>query len=114
MVSKVYGKADGVDITFYHDHWDIWQIDVPWNDDGKYIAEIFAEDDGGNITFRCSALFVISGHELQAVVMLNEMSAQVGCEKIKYCTEIIEEQFAGSVQEGGYQIESVICSRSHV
>lgn len=114
MVSKVYGKADGVDITFYHDHGDIWQIDVPWNDDGKYTAEIFAEDDGGNITFRCSALFVISGHELQAVVMLNEMSAQVGCEKIKYCTEIIEEQFAGSVQEGGYQIESVICSRSHV
>lgn len=29
MVSKVYGKADGVDITFYHDHGDIWQIDVP-------------------------------------------------------------------------------------
>lgn len=46
MVSKVYGKADGVDITFYHDHGDIWQIDVPWNDDGKYTAEIFAEDDG--------------------------------------------------------------------
>ena len=83
MVSKVYGKADGVDITFYHDHGDIWQIDVPWNDDGKYTAEIFAEDDGGNITFRCSTLFVISGHELQAVVMLNEMSAQVGCEKNK-------------------------------
>lgn len=73
-----------------------------------------AVSGGYECTYTPDTALSDGSHELQAVVMLNEMSAQVGCEKIKYCTEIIEEQFAGSVQEGGYQIESVICSRSHV
>lgn len=35
----------------------------PWTDDGKYTAEIFAEDEAGNLSHLCSMLFVIAGHE---------------------------------------------------
>ena len=57
---RVYGKADGVDVTFYHVEGDIWKTDVPWKEDGKYIAEIYTEDDAGNVSYLCDMLFVVS------------------------------------------------------
>lgn len=74
----------------------------------------FAEDEAGNLSHLCSMLFVIAGHELQAAVVLHEMSAQVDGENRRYSTEFVDHQFMGIVQEGGYQIESVVCSRDHI
>lgn len=114
MVTRVYGLANGTEVIFSHAEGNAWEITVPWTDDGKYTAEIFAEDEAGNLSHLCSMLFVIAGHELQAAVVLHEMSAQVDGENRRYSTEFVDHQFMGIVQEGGYQIESVVCSRYHI
>ena len=112
MVTRVYGLANGAEVIFSHAKGDSWEIQVPWTDDGKYTAEIFAEDEAGNLSHLCSMLFVISGHELQAVVLQNEVTA--AAKEKKYFVELLETQLTGVVQEGGYQIERIVCSNSTV
>lgn len=47
MVTRVYGLANGTEVIFSHAEGNAWEITVPWTDDGKYTAEIFAEDEAG-------------------------------------------------------------------
>ena len=103
MVKKAYGKANGENIIFTHDTGDVWKVDVPWTDDGKYLAEIWTEDEAGNVSYLCNMLFVISGHELQACIIVDEKNADM--EQEKYQVELIE---------GGYEIEHCICSNRAV
>ena len=104
MVTRVYGKADGAEVIFYHETGDIWKVDVPWKSDGKYITEVFAEDEAGNVAYLCKMLFVISGHELQASVLPDEKKAALDPDKEKHPEYRIE------IQKGGYEIECCICS----
>lgn len=113
MVTRVYGLANGTEVIFSHAegmHGNHRAMDRRW----KIHSRDFAEDDAGNLSLLCSMLFVIAGHELQAAVVLHEMSAQVDGENRRYSTEFVDHQFMGIVQEGGYQIESVVCSRDHI
>lgn len=95
---RVYGKADGIEVTFYHAEGDIWKIDVPWKEDGKYIAEIYAEDDAGNVSYLCDMLFVISGHELKTeVIPVGEKPEDTG------------QKYHVQLREGGYSIDNIRC-----
>ena len=114
MVVKATGKVDGKEVIFERAEGDLWKVTIPYDLDGMYVVEVTAEDEAGNLSHLCSMLFVIAGHELQAAVVLHEMSAQVDGENRRYSTEFVDHQFMGIVQEGGYQIESVVCSRDHI
>ena len=48
MITRVYGKANGAEVIFSHVNDETWEISVPWEDDGKYTAEIYAENEAGN------------------------------------------------------------------
>ena len=99
MVARVYGLANGTEIIFSHAKGDAWEISVPWTEDGKYIAEIFAEDEAGNVAHICKMMFVISGHEVRAYVVDAEGDENVGTGK--YRAELVER---------GYEIECCVCS----
>ncbi|MBU5480880.1 PF13754 domain-containing protein [Blautia sp. MSJ-19] len=108
MVERVYGKANGTDVIFSRASNATWEIAVPWEDDGKYTAEIFAEDEAGNTSHLCTMLFVISGHELQACIVLDD-EKQVSVDEKKYYVEVRECNKTIEIQEGGYQVERIIC-----
>ena len=101
--ARVYGLANGTEVIFSHAQGDAWEIPVPWTEDGKYIVEIFAEDEAGNTSHVCKVMFVISGHEIRAYVMDMGENETVGTGK--YHAELIER---------GYEIERCVCSRSPV
>lgn len=105
MITRVYGKANGAEVIFSHVNDETWEISVPWEDDGKYTAEIYAENEAGNTSHLCTMLFVISGHELQACIVLDEKKYYV---EVQNCNNTIE------IQEGGYQVECIVCGNRAV
>ena len=106
---RVYGKADGVDVTFYHVEGDILKTDVPWKEDGKYIAEIYTEDDAGNVSYLCDMLFVISGHELKTeVIPVGEKPEDTG-QKYHVQLQNTEQKYHVQLREGGYSIDNIRC-----
>lgn len=112
MVTRVYGKANGAEVIFSHVNDETWEISVPWEDDGKYTAEIYAENEAGNTSHLCTMLFVISGHELQACIVLDEK--QVSVDEKKYYVNVLECNNTIEIQEGGYQVECIVCGNSAV
>lgn len=86
---------------------------MPWEDDGKYTAEIYAENEAGNTSHLCTMLFVISGHELQACVVLDN-EKQVSVDEKKYYVEVQDCNNTIEIQEGGYQVECIVCGNRAV
>ena len=95
MVTRVYGLANGAEVIFSHIKENVWEVRVPWTEDGKYVAEIFAEDEAGNQSHLCKMMFIISGHELRAIVSEEEYQAEIN-------------------EEGVYNVECIICGRGSV
>ena len=60
MITKVYGTVDGADVIFDHMGGNRWQVAVPFDRDGMYIVELFAENERGNRSFYATALFIIT------------------------------------------------------
>lgn len=130
MVKRVWGEANGDQIIFERTEQEKfrWSAAVPWDEDGEYVAEMYAEDTAGNTAYICSMLFIISGHEIRGYIVprgftvdrenrdysglptINEFFGSVldrhfgaGAEK---------KDFEIEVEEGGYCIERIICSRN--
>ena len=86
MVQRVFGRANEFEVVFEHQEGDWWTITAPANLEGEYIVDIYAEDEAGNVSHICKALFAICGHELQIHVMdsghrleVREGGYNVGC-----------------------------------
>lgn len=59
MVTRVFGKVDGVSVIYDHVERDRWEVPVPDDDDGEYVVEIIAENDSGNQTFLTRMLYTV-------------------------------------------------------
>ena len=65
-VVRVWGIVDGVNVIFSPTKCpDWWDVDIPFDEDGMYIAEIWAEDDEGFITYRTAILYITDGRLTQ-------------------------------------------------
>ena len=127
MIRRVYGAANGTTIEFTRDSGDNWEASVPWKEDGKYIVDIHAEDEAGNIAYMCRALFVISGHEIQGYMVSSGYQADGKTNDFSGLTRISEflaslvddkatleshpEKYESKLKEGGYKIERAVCIR---
>ena len=128
MITRVWGKANGADVVFEHDHGTVWNVSVPWTEDGKYQAEIWAENAAGRTSYLCAVLFVISGHELQCYVVPRGYEADPEIQDysgfpvfVEYVAEMQGRGFDGEyqdkteyeaeLQERGYTIERTVCRR---
>lgn len=62
-VKSVWGHVNnGVDVSFESIGNDQWKVSVPnETSTGYYIAEIWAEDDAGNIAYMIAKLWLIDG-----------------------------------------------------
>lgn len=109
MVSRAYGTANGLTISFERTTGDHWQATVPWEDDGEYAVELFAEDEAGNTAYLCTVLFVISGHELRGYIVPRGYAGAGGT--TGYGGNIGKVEYQGTVKEGGYTIERTVCSK---
>lgn len=89
MVQRVFGRANGIEITFEHQEGDWWCATVPSNLEGEYIVDVYAEDEAGNVAYKCKMLFAICGHELQAYVL--------------------DSGYRAELKEGGYNVGCRIC-----
>ena len=72
MVVRVYGSANGVDITFTPIGDDRWECTVPRVPSGEYVVDLYAEDEAGNIGYAATMLFIVNAkHIITDVRWLN-------------------------------------------
>lgn len=117
MVARVYGTADGVDITLEHIDGDLWQTAIPVNAQGRCVVEIWAEDEAGNKAYAATLLFLASGHEMRCYLVPRGFSGSI--KDLEYAAEVnpaaILTQvlqgggYAAQISEGGYTVECKLC-----
>lgn len=64
MVVRVYGSANGVDITFTPIGDDRWECAVPKIPSGEYVVDLYAEDEAGNIGYAATMLFIVNAKHI--------------------------------------------------
>lgn len=64
MVVRVYGSANGVDITFTPIGDDRWECAVPRVPSGEYVVDLYAEDEAGNIGYAATMLFIVNAKHI--------------------------------------------------
>ena len=64
MVVRVYGSANGVDITFTPIGDDRWECAVPKIPSGEYVVDLYAEDEAGNIGYAATILFIVNAKHI--------------------------------------------------
>lgn len=64
MVVRVYGSANGVDITFTPIGDDRWKCAVPKFPSGEYVVDLYAEDEAGNVGYAATVLFVVNAKHI--------------------------------------------------
>lgn len=56
-VKRLIGKVDQIEIVFERMEGDLWQVQVPGDEDCTYILELYAADEAGNETFMTRIFF---------------------------------------------------------
>ena len=64
MVVRVYGSANGVDITFTPIGDDRWECAVQKFPSGEYVVDLYAEDEAGNVGYAATMLFVVNAKHI--------------------------------------------------
>lgn len=59
MVTRVWGKVDEHEVIFEKDENGTWILQVPFDEDGEYAVEVYAEDEAGNVSFLAKYLYVV-------------------------------------------------------
>ncbi len=108
MVSRVWGKADGIEIMLEKGEEGRWTGLLPQSEDGEYIVELYAEDLAGNIGYYCTMLFAISGHTMRGHVVSRGYTANKQTCDFGNVIEKIE--FVSKIKKGGYKIVRSVCS----
>lgn len=57
-VKRLIGKVDQIEIVFERMEGDLWQAQVPGDEDCTYILELYAADEAGNETFMTRIFFM--------------------------------------------------------
>lgn len=89
MIKKVYGNCNGVPVYFekIDNKWSA--CIVPESDSSKYIIEVFAEDEAGNISYVAKYLYIWDGSQFSATFDIYEWQSDIIVSK--YSTEIVSE-----------------------
>ncbi len=118
MVKRLYGKANGQTVLFERKEGNRWEVSVPFNSDGEYAVEVYAEDEAGNISYYCSMLFIISGHEIKSYIV--PIGYRGSVKTSDYFSKIVLagyncsvgiSEYSCELMKGGYKIERAICCR---
>lgn len=65
-VVKVFGSINNIELVFSLAEDGAWQSPVPSVADGKYIIDLYAEDDAGNISYYAKYLYTFDSANLVA------------------------------------------------
>lgn len=100
MVTKVVGEVNGQTIIFKLNEKGSWVATVPFQEDGEWIASLYAYDDYGNVAFVTKILYAISGHELTIKILDEGYRGKL--QDIFMNSSIVSTGFAGGIEERGY------------
>lgn len=85
MIKRVYGKADSFDLIFI-ENGGIWIVSVPADlEDGRYVVELFAEDNFGFTSFYTGILYMFDG---KAAFEMNDDDIYIGLHKEDFFVQI--------------------------
>lgn len=75
MVKALYGKCDGLDISFTRDETGRWTTTVPASPTGVYVLELWAEDYAGNVGYFATVEFTYDSSNLCVVIKVLDVGA---------------------------------------
>lgn len=124
MITRAYGSVNGNAIILTFDG-DRWKTTIPFNEDGEYVVEFYAEDEAGNIGYMCTIAFVVSRHEMKAYIVPRGYVAEKACREYKayptlekmtailktrrFGAGVLQRGFAARIRKGGYTVEHIVC-----
>lgn len=68
MVVKLIGKVDGKDVVFARTEGNIWKVNIPVQRSGKYVLELTAYDEAGNMAYVTDVLFTFDVYSMRIVI----------------------------------------------
>ncbi len=60
-VAEVWGCVEGTMVTFGYKEGDLWTTSFPSTVTGRYIIEIWAKDDHGNVAYGTALITILAG-----------------------------------------------------
>lgn len=84
MVERVVGRVDRIEVVFQHVEGDLWQLQVPFDEDCTYILEIMAIDEAGNETFITKMMFIYDASNKTVIL-----------KPIPYSATLLRQQYFG-------------------
>lgn len=105
-VVEVIGKVDGSEIMFRRTEGDLWQAQVPANEDFMYVMELYAVDEAGNKSYAAKVLFIYDASTKSYVI--KEIPYQAVLIDEVYKRQLLQDSFTGSLKEGEISGESKI------
>lgn len=59
MITKVYGSCNSISVTFTLNDRGRWETVYPIEQSGRYILELYAEDEAGNTGYLATMMFTV-------------------------------------------------------
>ena len=97
MVVRLIGKVEGQDVIFTRLKGDIWTAEVPAQKSGRYVMELTAFDEAGNIAYCTDVLFSYDATAMKFTI-----------EPLPYQCTIIDNYYEiDFAKQDGFEIETV-------
>lgn len=128
MIVRVWGHSNGTEILFSKSDRDLWTVTVPSVEDGRYIVDVYAENDYGVQAYVAKILFIYSGHKFTMRILERGYSANTEMNTFisKFVSQFyeisdikedissgIKKKYEGTIEvgiKGGYIGEYQVCS----
>ena len=97
MVVRLIGKVEGQDVIFTRLKGDIWTAEVPAQKSGRYVMELTAFDEAGNIAYCTDVIFTYDATAMKFTI-----------EPLPYQCTIIDNYYEiDFAKQDGFEIETV-------
>ena len=94
MVVRLIGKVEGQDVIFTRLKGDIWTAEVPAQKSGRYVMELTAFDEAGNIAYCTDVLFSYDATAMKFTI-----------EPLPYQCTYINDNYFSELSESSFCIE---------
>ena len=117
MIKRVFGRANDFEIVLEKKAGQRWEATLPSVEDGRYIIELWAEDEAGNMTYMAKAMIVIHAGRLKVYIVPDNTGAELEDTQVaewlntEFDSEFISQEFDKKLVDDEYEIDIIMPGR---
>lgn len=83
MVTRLYGSCNGAEIVCTPSDAGRWTATVPAVEDGKYVIELYAEDEAGNVSYFATVEMTYDSRNLRVSFRVLQVASDVSLRDVQ-------------------------------